>query len=225
MVKITTKLSLIVQIVIGLISTRGTFLKVPPQHKILTQILVVETIVQYIELAFYTYFFKQLDVISLSSMARIRYYDWFFTTPTMLLTTVIYFRYEEHLQNNKTEPLDFFEVLRQEQNTIKLICLSNFLMLLFGYLGQTGKLDRKTSLTMGFAFFAITFKLIYRYAEKSTVGKKIFNILLPVWGLYGVAAFFNEKFKNNMFNILDIVSKNFFSLYIYNLISKKNIVT
>ena len=50
-------------------------------------------------------------------------------------------------------------------------------MLLFGYLGETGKLDRKMSITLGFVFFAITFKLIYRYAKKSTVGKKIFNIL------------------------------------------------
>lgn len=220
MVKFTTKLSLIVQIVIGIISTRGTLLKVPPQHKILTQILVVETIVQYIELAFYTYFFKQIDVISLSKMARIRYYDWFFTTPAMLLTTVIYFRYEEHLENNRKESLDFFQVLRQEQDTLKLICLSNFMMLLFGYLGETGKLDRKTSLPMGFIFFALTFKLVYRYAKKSTVGKKLFNVLLPVWGLYGVAACFNDTTKNNMFNILDIISKNFFSLYIYNLISK-----
>ena len=221
MVKFTTKLSLVVQIVIGIISTRGTFFHVPPEHKILSQILVLETIVQYIELAFYTYFFKQIDTISLSKMTCIRYYDWFFTTPAMLVSTVIYFRYEEHIENNQPGSLDFFEVLRQEQKSISLICLSNFFMLLFGYLGETGKLDRKKSIPLGFAFFAITFKLVYRYAEKSTVGKKIFNILLPVWGLYGLAACFDEKFKNNMFNILDIISKNFFSLYLYNLISKK----
>jgi hypothetical protein len=221
MVKFTTKLSLIVQIVIGIISTRGAFFKVPPEHKILTQLLIVETIVQYVELGFYTYFFRQLDTISLSKMTRIRYYDWFFTTPTMLLTTIIYFRYEEHIDKKLPGTLDFFQVLRQEQDTIRLICLSNFMMLLCGYLGETGKLDRKTSLTTGFVFFAITFKLVYRYAEKSTVGKKLFNILLPVWGMYGIAACFNETTKNNMFNILDIIAKNFFSLYIYNLISKK----
>ena len=161
----------------------------------------------------------------LSDMARIRYYDWFFTTPTMLLTTIIYFRYEEHIQNNKKSSLDFFEVLRQEQDTIKIIFLTNFMMLLFGYLGETGKLDRKTSIPLGFVFFVITFKLIYRYAEKSTVGKKIFNVILPIWALYGVAACFNNTTKNNMFNILDIFAKNFFNLFIFyklQSISKEN---
>jgi hypothetical protein len=216
MVKSTTQLSVIIQLVIGIISTRGVFFNVDEKHKILTQILVVETVVQYIELAFYLYFLRRFDVLPLSKMTIIRYYDWFFTTPTMLISTVIYFKYEQYIQENKIQTLDFLKVLKEEQFNIKLIVISNFFMLLFGYLGEKGVIDKKISITLGFVFFANTFNIIYKnYAVKSTEGKKIFNIILPIWAMYGIGACFNETYKNNTFNILDIFAKNFFSLFIY----------
>jgi len=216
MVKTSTKLSVILQLVISVISTKGILLKVDEKYKILNQILVVETIVQYVELCFYIYFLKQFDTLGLSNMARIRYYDWFFTTPTMLLTTVIYFKYEEHVEKNKPGTLDFFTVLKEEQSNIKNIVISNFFMLLFGYLGETNRIDKKYAIPLGFIFFANTFNIIYKnYAVNSVIGKKLFKLLLLIWGMYGVAAYMNDTYKNNMFNMLDIVSKNFFSLYIY----------
>jgi hypothetical protein len=216
MVKTTTQLSIIIQLLIGIISTRGVFFNVDEKHKILTQILIIETVVQYIELSFYVYFLKQFDVAPLSNMARIRYYDWFFTTPTMLISTVLYFKYEEHIQNNKPGTLDLFTVFKEEQSTIIQIIVSNFLMLLFGYLGEKNRINKKIGIPLGFIFFAITFNLIYKkYAVKSTNGKKIFNIILPIWAMYGIAAYMNDVYKNNIFNILDIFAKNFFSLFIY----------
>lgn len=216
MVKNSTQLSVIVQLVIGIISTRGVFFNVDEKHKILTQILVVETVVQYIELAFYLYFLRRFDVLPLSKMTIIRYYDWFFTTPTMLISTIIYFKYEEYIQENKTETLDFLTVLKQEQFNVKLIVVSNFLMLLFGYLGEKGVIDKKLSIGLGFVFFAITFDIIYKnYAVKSVKGKQIFNVILPIWAMYGIGACFNDTDKNNTFNVLDIFAKNFFSLFIY----------
>ena len=216
MVKSTTQLSVIAQLIISLISIRGIFLKVDEKHKILTQILKIETVVQYIELIFYIYFLKQFDVTPLSNMARIRYYDWFFTTPTMLISTVLYFKYEEHIQNNSPGTLDFFTVFKKEQSNIINIVISNFFMLLSGYLGEKNIINKKFAIPLGFVFFANTFNVIYKnYAIKSTNGKKIFNILLPIWAMYGIAAYFNDTYKNNTFNILDIFSKNFFSLFIY----------
>jgi bacteriorhodopsin len=226
MVKTSTQLSVIVQLVIGVLTTRGVFFKVDAKHKILTQILIAETIVQYIELGFYTYFLKQFDNMPLSKMAYIRYYDWFFTTPTMLISTVMYFKYEEYIEQNKSETLDFFKILKEEQKLITDIVISNFGMLLFGYLGEKNKMDKKYAVSIGFIFFANTFNMIYKnYAVKSVAGKKIFNIILPIWGLYGVGACLNNTHKNNMFNVLDIFAKNFFSLFIYNKlesISKQN---
>ena len=89
-------------------------------------------------------------------------------------------------------------------------------MLLFGYLGETNRIDKKIAIPLGFIFFANTFNLIYKnYAINSVIGKKLFKMLLLIWGMYGVAAYTNDVCKNNMFNILDIFAKNFFSLYIY----------
>ena len=42
MVKTTTQLSLIVQVLIGIITTKGLYFKVDEKHKILTQILTIE---------------------------------------------------------------------------------------------------------------------------------------------------------------------------------------
>jgi bacteriorhodopsin len=216
MVKTTTQISVVLQVLIGIISTKGIFFKVDKKHKILTQILTIETIVQYIELCFYIYFLKHLDGSSLSTITCIRYYDWFFTTPTMLISTILYFKYEEHMENNKPGTLDLFTVFKEEQSTIIEIVVSNFLMLLFGYLGEKNKINKKIGIPLGFLFFANTFNIIYKkYAVKSTNGKKIFNIILPIWGMYGIAAYMNDVYKNNMINILDVFAKNFFSLFIY----------
>jgi bacteriorhodopsin len=78
-------------------------------------------------------------------MTITRYYDWFFTTPAMLISTVIYFKYEEHMQQNKPRGLDFYTVLKQEQTNITNIVVSNFFMLLFGYLAEQNIIDKKMS--------------------------------------------------------------------------------
>ena len=108
-----------------------------------------------------------------------------------------------------------WSILKEEKTNITNIVVSNFFMLLFGYLGEKNIINKKFSIPLGFVFFANTFNLIHNYAIKSVTGKKIFNIILPIWGMYGIAACLNDTYKNNMFNILDIFSKNFFSLFIY----------
>ena len=89
-------------------------------------------------------------------------------------------------------------------------------MLLFGYLGETGRISMTMSLTIGFIFFGIAFHTIYNeYAIYSENGKNMFKFIFSIWLLYGVAAMFNSITKNHMFNTLDIFAKNFFGLYLY----------
>jgi hypothetical protein len=89
-------------------------------------------------------------------------------------------------------------------------------MLLFGYLGEVGVLDLTSSILFGFVFFAMAFYIIYKeYAVHSKTGQTMFKVLLTVWGLYGVAATTGDTTKNNAYNALDIVAKNFFGLYLY----------
>jgi hypothetical protein len=215
-VKFSTDISIFVQIVTGLISMQGAFLDLPDKHIILREILTLETIVQFIELFFYIYFFKSMSINSLPQMASIRYFDWFITTPTMLLTTILYFKYQEHIETNKSEHVNFWKFLKQNKQNIVIIFVCNFLMLLFGYLGEIKAIDMTSSLILGFIFFGLTFYTIYKnYAVHSKSSRTLFYFILFIWGLYGVAAPLDIYNKNNMFNILDIFAKNFFGLYLY----------
>ena len=215
-VHFTTNLSIIVQIITGLVSFNGIFLELPDKHKILNEILALETFVQLIELFFYIYFLRALAVKYVYKMASIRYFDWAITTPTMLLTTIIYFKYEEYMEKNEEKVLTFSDFLQENMQNIITIIVCNFLMLVFGYLGEVGLIDMTSSIVLGFAFFAYSFYVIYKnYAVNSQRSLKLFYFVLSVWSLYGVAAIFSHHHKNNTFNILDIFAKNFFGLYLY----------
>lgn len=88
-------------------------------------------------------------------------------------------------------------------------------MLLFGYLGETEVLPKYLSITIGFVFFYLSFKIIYDYAKKTEEGKKLFYFLTTVWSMYGFSAILPIVPKNISYNFLDIVSKNFYGLFIY----------
>ena len=89
-------------------------------------------------------------------------------------------------------------------------------MLLFGLLGELNIINNKFAVAIGFGFFILAFKLIYdEYASKTPGGLKLFSFLVSVWSLYGVAALMPIVPKNTMYNMLDIVSKNFYGLFIY----------
>lgn len=215
-VQLTTNLSIIVQLLTGLIGVNGLFVDLPEKHKILQNILKLELGVQFVEFFFYIFIIQSIVMTSLPQVAAIRYIDWAITTPTMLLTTIIYFKYEEHLENNSEEKINFLDFLKTHRNNIISIFVCNYLMLYFGYLGEIGAIDMNSSLILGFLFFGITFYIIYKnYAVKSKSAMKIFYLTLTIWGLYGIAPLMAPDIKNNMFNILDLFAKNFFGLYLY----------
>ena len=92
-------------------------------------------------------------------------------------------------------------------------------MLLFGFLGESGIIDKRIGIPIGFVFFYLSFDLIYQeYGKKSELGKKLFIFLVVVWGLYGVAAMTDLNTKNISYNMLDIIAKNFYGLFIYYII-------
>ena len=89
-------------------------------------------------------------------------------------------------------------------------------MLLFGYLGETHKLNKNKAVFFGFIPFFISFYTIYdNYAKHSELGNKVFKFLISIRSLYGIAALLDIKTKNICYNLLDIVSKNFYGLFIY----------
>jgi hypothetical protein len=67
----------------------------------------------------------------------------------------------------------------------------------------------------GFIPFLMYFAIIYyQYAIYTEKGKTLFWVLLTIWSLYGVSAFFPYFMKNICYNILDVFSKNFFEFYL-----------
>jgi hypothetical protein len=213
-IKSTIYISLFVQIITTLVSYDGLYSKLNDNDKILQDILSLEVIVQIIEASFYIWVIFALS--NLESMTPRRYIDWVITTPTMLLSTIIFMKYQEYKETNKNVNMKFFEFLKEHKSNITKIFIYNALMLLFGFLGETNMIDKNTSIVIGFVFFYLSFNTIYHeYAKKSKQGIQLFIFLITVWALYGVAAMLDVQTKNISYNLLDIVSKNFYGLFIY----------
>lgn len=220
----TTDLSINIQKVSFLINLIGFSYttSLPEEHLIIKDLLVIETIVQIIELVFYLTFLKKISK-TVMGMSRIRYYDWFITTPTMLLSSVVYFEYLHRLETNG-ESFRLGDFMKENHSHIMFIFTANFLMLLSGYLYEINYIDKKTATILGYVFFLMTFGYIYeKYAKKSSEGKNLFVFLFVVWGLYGVAFLLPDNDKNNVINILDLFAKNFFGIFlVYQVYNKIN---
>ena len=214
-IKKTTNLSILIQIITGIITLNGLNIKVEKKDIILIDILKLETIVQFIELIFYLWM-SQTN-INIKTLASRRYIDWVITTPTMLLSTIMFMKYEEIKEKNINKYLTSYNFIEEYKEDIKKILSYNLLMIIFGYLGEINKINKLYSISIGFYFFILCFNLIYkRFAKHSKKGKKLYKFLFVVWGLYGIAAMFPNIEKNISYNILDIIAKNFYGIYIYN---------
>ena len=217
----TIYISLAVQILTTLVSFDGININLKEKDNVLKDVLKLELVVQLIEAAFYIWVIYALK--NLNKMTSRRYIDWVITTPTMLLSTIIFMKYQEYKENNSEKIITFNDFLKDNKDNIIKIVVYNGLMLLFGYLGETGKISKNLSIGIGFIFFGLSFKLIYdEYGSKSLLGKKLFYFLLIVWSMYGVSATFDVVSKNISYNLLDIVSKNFYGLFIYYKIKEIN---
>ena len=217
----TIKASLWVQIITTIISLDGFRYDVGPNDAILKEILFIETFVQVIEGYFYSNIINVVD--KLEYMTPRRYFDWMITTPIMLFSTIIFFKYSEMKEKDELESFTTKQFYDNNRDNVHKIALYNGLMLLFGYLGETGKIAKHISIPIGFVFFFLSFKLIYEeYAIKSKLGLLLFKVLFVIWALYGVAAMLPDKEKNISYNCLDIFSKNFYGLFIYYKIRELN---
>jgi bacteriorhodopsin len=212
--KKTLWFSLYVQIVTGIINFLVLFIKIPIESYILKELLVLELIVQIIESAFYVwlvYNYKDITNVTIH-----RYVDWFFTTPTMLITLIAYLIYLDYSENEGKTPIPrLMNILHDNQDTVLWILGLNALMLFFGALGELNYLYPFLSFSLGFIPFFIYFKTIYEnYAIRTERGQQIFGLFFIVWTLYGVASFFPYLWKNISYNLLDIFSKNIFGFYL-----------
>jgi hypothetical protein len=218
---ITLVISIVVQIITGIIEIGAFFVKVPTIFSLIRQLLIIELIVQFFEGMFY--FWLAYNFTKVLNVTPKRYIDWFITTPTMLITLMMYLIYLNKRVENKTNELELFTLLKDNATIIISVIILNWLMLFFGYLGEMKIIPVLLGVFLGFIPFLIYYYMIYiNYVTKNTSGYLLFWYFFFFWSLYGFVAVLPYYIKNSFYNILDLFAKNFFGLFLSYIIFSGN---
>lgn len=183
--------------------------------KYLRAALVSETCVNIIAGLTYFYFLKYLyeDNIKLEDITPVRYLDWLITTPFLIYSFALYSTYENNKKNDTpNKGLDYVP--------LSYLLVLNTIMLVFGFMGETGRLNKHLAFGISMAAFAVLFYLIYdKYVHND--GDHVesvlitFGIFAAIWLLYGMSYYLNTINKNVAYNILDMISKSAFGIYLW----------
>jgi len=219
LLKTTINTSLGVQILSTVIDIYALTFRYVGDVKLIKGLLSIEVLVQFIEMAFYvwaaTYYTK------IENLTPNRYYDWVITTPSMLFILIVYLEFLKNQNqvlemNDENTTLEYLQnAFKNNKNSFLFILIMNWAMLIFGYLSETNKLDKYTAVFSGFIPFILYFTYIYFvYAKFTTSGTILWAFFVLIWSGYGLSALLPYRKKNICYNILDIVSKNFFGFFL-----------
>jgi hypothetical protein len=198
----TAVASLVVQLVIFGVTSVTFFVPMPKDDRVdIEPIVALELSSQLVETLWYTTVVCRYRSI----LTWTRYLDWVVSTPMMILSTVLFFF---HRRDRAV-----WDVLREP--VLYATLALNWGMLLFGFLVERGALEPACGLPLGSLCFVASF-LLMRHLLDGGDGPSVglYAIMFAVWALYGVAATLSEVKKNVMYNGLDIVSKNFYGLFL-----------
>ena len=210
--------SLVIQIVVGIVDYLAINVEVDPKDEILKDLLKVEVVVQFIELLFYIWLIYYFNQVS-RNITPFRYIDWAITTPLMLITLSAYLKHD-----GKT-PTRLNGFLSNNTGSIVKIVVLNALMLLFGLISELGFLNPFISTALGFIPFVMNFKYIkdtFLKSDEDIFKNVIFYWFVFFWALYGVFAVMSYTVKNTGYNILDIFAKNFFGVFLAYIVWQKS---
>jgi hypothetical protein len=219
MIYISGIISLIIQVLVGVIDFLAINIEVTINDELIKDLLKVELFVQIIEFIFYVWLIYYLHGVS-QNITPFRYLDWAITTPTMLITLSAFLNHDGTTTNRLS---DF---LSNHTGSVIQIVLLNALMLISGLLGEFGYLSHYISTALGFIPFALNFKNIkdtFLPSSNDPFKNAVFYWFVFFWALYGVFALTSYTIKNTGYNILDIFAKNFFGLFLaYTILAKRN---
>jgi len=208
----TLFISVVIQIITLILQLYSLFIKVPSEFLLIRQLLGLEVAVQFVEGLFYAWLV--FNIKSATDITPKRYIDWSITTPTMLLTLVLYLIYTNHREKGDTSKLEFFKLITENASNITYIFILNWLMLIFGYLGEVKILPIVTGVILGFIPLLLYYLIIYLNYVRNQNGFNLFLYFFIFWCLYGIAALFPYYVKNSFYNILDLFAKNFFGIFL-----------
>ena len=178
-------------------------------------IMNLETCISVIAAFFYGRFVKMIEdsptsVPDYAAINRMRYTDWFITTPLMLLGICLVFSY-----NNG---------VHLHAGIYGIVLLLNVAMLLGGYFGdrrgggEGSVLTRKQGLALGFAAYFALFGVIWYSLVRGSPdidNYVIFALFSGLWAMYGVVYMLDEERKNLLYNVLDALAKCFVGIFLW----------
>lgn len=208
LVQRSARWSLGAQVLLTLLTASSLFL--PLSDEVRTAIMPIaalETGSQVIEFSYYAIvLWRQQEIRTWT-----RYLDWFFSTPLMLLSTMGFLLYlaspDQGLGN----------VFDADTSGAAIGVLGfNWLMLGFGLVYERQLLPAWSLVAGMIAFvFSFAFLLFGFVPGTGMLGTALYTFMYIVWGLYGVAATQDDVRKNVAYNLLDIVSKNFYGVFLF----------
>lgn len=214
----TTQFTFISQIITTFIDMYVLTFDYKGDQKLIQGLIQIELFVQFIEVIFYVWLLTHFS--SVSQVTEKRYYDWVITTPSMLF---VFTSYLDFIKNNQTidevkseNTVDYLSyMLNKNGHMLSIILGLNFMMLGLGYLGEMKILDKYSAFIGGFIPFTLYFYYVYeKFAKHTNIGVIMWGFFVFIWSLYGLASLQSYITKNICYNILDVISKNFFGVYL-----------
>lgn len=204
----TAYLSLLIQVVVGIIDFLALNIKIPENKKLFKDLLKLELGVQIVEMIFYVWLV--FNFAGIPNITPKRYYDWILTTPTMLITLMAFLDKEHYI--------GIIDYIIKNKYDITKVLIANILMLGLGLMGELGYINYQLAIILGFIPFLYYYNLIYnKYIKdkQQTLQKKsLYWFFFVIWSLYGISAFMPYILKNSFYNILDLFAKNITGLFL-----------
>jgi hypothetical protein len=143
---------------------------------------------------------KDDKTLDLKYIDKLRYKGWSFSTPLMMSVLCLV------LSASTNIPLKL--------KTLASVIGLDYLMLMFGYLGELGTIDRIVATVLGFIpFFAMFYIVFKTFVHKySPFNYLVFFLYLILWSGYGIAYLLDEHTKNMITNFLDVTAKGVFAV-------------
>tara|TARA_B100001063_G_C16669314_1_gene505426 strand:- start:17 stop:697 length:681 start_codon:yes stop_codon:yes gene_type:complete len=215
--------SVIVQFILLLFLAYHIDMRLPKKLGVLHEAFRFEYYVSILE--FLGYLLIGYMIVKKKTITVYRYGDWFITTTMLLISLCYLFLYRQYKKQDKTEELTNDYIVKTYQKPLQTILVSNFFMLLFGFLGELKKIPYFLGYVVGMICFIITFSTIFNnFAKGQAQNEQLFGVFMIVWLLYGIAYLMSYKTKNIAYNLLDLVSKNIFGLYLFYIIQQEKII-
>lgn len=166
----------------------------------LRPIFVLELVSQVIEFVWYAV----VVVFYAEIVTWTRYIDWFVSTPVMLVSTILFL---QHRAGDDDNPIGHARLW--------LVLALNWCMLSFGFVYEMGACPMIVAIGLGSGCLVASFAFMSAYWDATdALSGLLLWIMFGVWALYGIAATQPHVRKNVAYNALDIVSKNFYGVFL-----------